>query len=249
MPCRASGEIATCRECRYLGIENVRLIEHDAADLDLPEASIDVVVSNLGINNFANADAVLRTCFRVTKPGGLLLLTANLVGHMQEFYDVYRATLMELELADRLATLDAHMNHRATLASIAAQLARAGFALLAVATDSYRMRCANRSSFLRHAFVRRPSSRLGRLWCRRRPWRERLLSVPAPIARSAVAAVFGRGKPNALARETVWWLARSFQRSGDAGKGCRRKRTPLSHRAERGASFARRCKAANVLQA
>jgi len=154
MPCRASGEIATCRECRYLGIENVRLIEHDAADLDLPEASIDVVVSNLGINNFANADAVLRTCFRVTKPGGRLLLTANLVGHMQEFYDVYRATLMELELADRLATLDAHMNHRATLASIAAQLARAGFALLAVATDSYRMRCANGSSFLRHAFVR-----------------------------------------------------------------------------------------------
>src|SRR5712691_10090865 len=154
MPCRASGEIATCRECRYLGIENVRLIEHDAADLDLPEASIDVVVSNLGINNFANADAVLRTCFRVTKPGGRLVLTTNLVGHMQEFYDVYRATLVELELADRLATLDAHIHHRATLETVAAQFTRAGFELLAVTTDSWQMRFADGSSFLRHAFIR-----------------------------------------------------------------------------------------------
>src|SRR5712691_1804159 len=154
MPCRASGEIATCRECRYLGIENVRLIEHDAAELDLPEASIDVVVSNLGINNFANADAVLRTCFRVAKPGGRLVLTTNLVGHMREFYDVYRATLIELGLAERLAALDAHINHRATLASVSAQLDCAGFELLGVATDSCRMRFADGSSFLRHYCIR-----------------------------------------------------------------------------------------------
>ena len=142
------------RKLEYLGIENVRLIEHDAADLDLSDASIDVVVSNLGINNFANADAVLCTCFRVAKPGGRLVLTTNLVGHMQEFYDIYRATLIELELADRLAALDAHIHHRATLASVAAQLTRAGFELLAVTTDSCRMRCADGSSFLRHAFIR-----------------------------------------------------------------------------------------------
>jgi len=142
------------RKLEYLGIENVRLIEHDAAELDLPDASIDVVVSNLGINNFANADAVLHTCFRVAKPGARLVLTTNLVGHMREFYDVYRATLMELGFADRLAVLDAHINHRATLASIAAQLDRAGFELLALATDSYQMRCADGSSFLRHAFIR-----------------------------------------------------------------------------------------------
>src|SRR5919109_2941064 len=93
------------RKLEYLGIENVRLIEQDAADLDLPEASIDVVVSNLGINNFANADAVLRTCFRVMKPAGKLLLTTNLVGHMREFYEVYRAVLHELGLVDRLTAL------------------------------------------------------------------------------------------------------------------------------------------------
>src|SRR5262249_41759602 len=148
------GMLRLRRKIEYLGIENVRLVERDAADLDLPEASVDVVVSNLGINNFANADAVLRTCFRVTKPGGRLLLTTNLVGHMQEFYDVYRATLLELGFAERLAALDAHINHRATLASVTAQLTRTGFLLLAVTTDASRMRFADGWSFLRHAFIR-----------------------------------------------------------------------------------------------
>ena len=54
----------------------------------------------------------------------------------------------------RLAALDAHINYRATLEPVAAQLNRTGFELLAVVTDSYRMRCADGSSFLRHAFIR-----------------------------------------------------------------------------------------------
>ena len=177
------------RKIEHLGIENVRLIEHDAVELDLPDASIDVVVSNLGINNFANADAVLRTCFRVTKPGGRLLLTTNLVGHMREFYDVYRATLMELELADRLATLDAHINHRATLASVAAQLAHAGFELLTVQRLQRGHQNQRRKRFppeavgkgatdgnprIRAAEQGWPSSRPGCPWCCLRPWRGRL---------------------------------------------------------------------------
>jgi ubiquinone/menaquinone biosynthesis C-methylase UbiE len=142
------------RKLGYLGIKNVRLIEKDAAELDLPDASVDLVVSNLGINNFERADAVLRECFRVTKPGGTVALTTNLVGHMQEFYDVYRATLVELGLADRLAALNAHINHRRTLESFADQLGRAGFQSLTVSTDSFKMRFADGFSLLRHYFIR-----------------------------------------------------------------------------------------------
>ena len=84
------------RKLDHLGVGNVVLIEQDATAIELPDASIDLVVSNLGINNFENASAVLESCFRVAKPGARLLLTTNLAGHMSEFYDVYRATLIEL---------------------------------------------------------------------------------------------------------------------------------------------------------
>jgi arsenite methyltransferase len=142
------------RKLAQLGLANVRLLEQDAATIDLPDASIDLIVSNLGINNFANAEAVLRTCFRVTKPAGRLVLTTNLVGHMREFYDVYRVTLMELGLTDCLAVLDRHTHHRATRASVMELLVRTGFEGLEVTTEAFRMRFADGSSFLRHAFIR-----------------------------------------------------------------------------------------------
>jgi ubiquinone/menaquinone biosynthesis C-methylase UbiE len=142
------------RKIEYLGLGNVRLIEQDAASLDLPDASIDLVVSNLGINNFEHADAVMLTCARVLKPTGKIVLTTNLVGHMREFYDVYRSVLTELGLADRIAALDAHVAHRATVESVTALLRRAGLEPLDLAADTFRLRFADGSSLLRHYFIR-----------------------------------------------------------------------------------------------
>jgi arsenite methyltransferase len=97
---------------------------------------------------------VLRTCVRVMKPAGTLLLTTNLVGQMHEFSEVYWAVLHELGLVDRLTALDAHVHHRATIASVRRMLTGAGFEPLEVVTDTLRMRCADGSSFLRHSFIR-----------------------------------------------------------------------------------------------
>lgn len=142
------------RKVDFLGLTNVTLLEQDAATLDLPDASVDVIVSNLGLNNFDNADAVLRTCFRVAKPGATLLLTTNLIGHMAEFYDVFRATLIELGQHDRLDLLDTHIRHRGTTESVAALLTAAGFTVRAIDTDSFRMRFADGTSLLHHFFIR-----------------------------------------------------------------------------------------------
>lgn len=135
-------------------VANVELIEQDAAAMRLPNDSIDVIVSNLGINNFEDADAVLRACFRVAKPSAKLFLTTNLVGHMSEFYDVYRATLIELGQIGRLVALDAHINHRGTVDSVSRTVRDAGFEVLHIDTQSFRMRFANGSSLLRHYFIR-----------------------------------------------------------------------------------------------
>ena len=142
------------RKLEQRGVTNVRLIEQDAATLDLPDDSIDLVVSNLGINNFDDPDAVLRVCHRVTKQGGTLALTTNLVGHMAEFYEAYRAVLVELGQHDRLAALEAHVTHRATVESTRRRLEGAGFRVADVTTGSFRMRFADGSALLRHHFIR-----------------------------------------------------------------------------------------------
>lgn len=142
------------RKLDYLHIRNVRLIKGDVEDVDILDQSIDVIVSNLGINNFKNPEKSLSNCFRVAKPNGRLVLTTNLMGHMHEFYDVFRETLINMKLEDRLAAFEKHVSHRGTIKSVGEMLVRAGFEIKNVNTDSFTMRFADGSSFLRHYFIR-----------------------------------------------------------------------------------------------
>ena len=142
------------RKLEYLGLANVKLLEHDAADINLPDASVDVVASNLGINNFENADAVMQSLFRVVKPEAGLYLTTNLCGHMAEFYEVFHATLIETGQNDRLAVLEDHVQHRGTIDSVSSMLDKAGFSVEDAETNSFQMRFADGSSLLRHYFIR-----------------------------------------------------------------------------------------------
>ncbi|MFN8548213.1 MAG: methyltransferase domain-containing protein [Candidatus Eisenbacteria bacterium] len=135
-------------------LTNVSIYEQDAATLDLPEATVDVVVSNLGVNNFDEPARVLGACFRLAKPGAILLLTTNPVGHMAEFYAVIRAVLIEMGRECCLPALDAHINHRGTVDSVASLIQAAGFELADVATSSFRLRFADGSALLRHYFIR-----------------------------------------------------------------------------------------------
>jgi ubiquinone/menaquinone biosynthesis C-methylase UbiE len=142
------------RKIAHRHLDNIVLLEQDAATLELPDATVDVIVSNLGVNNFEDPDGVLRTCFRVAKSGATLLLTTNLVGHMAEFYEVFRAVLIELGHTDRLPALEAHINHRGTVDSVTKLVASSGFRVTDVATTSFQMRFADGSSLLRHYFIR-----------------------------------------------------------------------------------------------
>jgi len=92
------------RKIAFLGLNNIQIVEGDAAKMGLGDAEVDVLVSNLGIHNFDEPSTVLEECFRVAKPGAWLCVTTNLAGHMSEFYEVYRATLDELALTQVRST-------------------------------------------------------------------------------------------------------------------------------------------------
>jgi SAM-dependent methyltransferase len=55
---------------RRSGLANVEFLKGEIEDIPLPDASVDVVISNCVINLSADKDRVLREAFRVLKPGG-----------------------------------------------------------------------------------------------------------------------------------------------------------------------------------
>ena len=55
---------------RRAGVENVEFLRGEIEQIPLPDASVDVVISNCVINLSADKGRVLREAFRVLKPGG-----------------------------------------------------------------------------------------------------------------------------------------------------------------------------------
>lgn len=135
-------------------LPNVQLVEADGAALPFSDASFDLIVSNLGVNNFANPQATLAECFRATKAGGSIALTTNLQGHMQEFYTVYRDVLTELHKTEYLGRLQAQEEHRGTKASLRQMLQDAGFTVTKMAESTLHMRYLDGSAFFNHWLTR-----------------------------------------------------------------------------------------------
>jgi SAM-dependent methyltransferase len=55
---------------RASGLTNVHFLKGEIEDIPLPDASVDVVISNCVVNLAADKDRVLREAWRVLKPGG-----------------------------------------------------------------------------------------------------------------------------------------------------------------------------------
>ena len=77
-----------------------------AAPLALPDASADVVVSNLAAAAFADPGRAAQELARILAPGGVALVTAPLRGSWAEFLDIYRDVLLENGTADSVTALD-----------------------------------------------------------------------------------------------------------------------------------------------
>jgi len=131
---------------------NVTIHEASATSMPFPDARFDLIVSNLGVNNFDDRAAAIRECRRVAKNGATLALTTNLQGHMKELYEVFEEVLHnDVEALTRLRD---HIEHRATVASVRELLESGGFTITRVVEREGSMRFADGTALLNHYFIK-----------------------------------------------------------------------------------------------
>jgi arsenite methyltransferase len=133
---------------------NVEIHEGSAASMPFPDAAFDLIVSNLGVNNFDDRQVAIRECRRVARVGGTLALTSNLQGHMQELYAAFADLLEEDHDTGGAERLREHVEHRATVESIRRLVEGHRFAVRRVVERSAVMRFADGTALFHHHFIK-----------------------------------------------------------------------------------------------
>jgi arsenite methyltransferase len=136
------------------GLTNVDLVDADVASMPFANAQFDLVVCNLGINNFPDVPAALRECRRVARTGARLVLTTNVQGHFAALYAMLDAILGEHGLEPARDALRREEEHRHSKQAITKLLAGSGFAVARCFEQSFRIRFAEGSTMLRHSLVK-----------------------------------------------------------------------------------------------
>ena len=150
----ASGVARARRRSAGLGLTNVEIFEQSAAAIPLPDRSIDLVTSNLGINNFADKDTVYREILRVLRPGGSVCVTTNRQGTFAEFFTLFRRTLLEHDLPEAIVRLDESVDRRGDRETIVKEFDAAGMQLTAYREDRTTFRFADAAAVFDHGLVR-----------------------------------------------------------------------------------------------
>ncbi|MEA2898700.1 MAG: hypothetical protein QOJ84_4315 [Bradyrhizobium sp.] len=136
------------------GLTNVDILETDVASMPFPNAHFDLVVSNIGLNNFRDAGAALRECRRVAKTGARLVLTTNTQGHFAALYALLDAILNGFGLEPARDALRREQEHRHSKHAIMNLLVESGFTVSRCFEQSFRIRFADGSAMLRHSLVK-----------------------------------------------------------------------------------------------
>lgn len=143
------------RKIEYYGINNVKIIEGVAESIPLENNSIDLIVSNNGLNNVEDLDKSLSECSRVMKQGGQFVMTVNLDKSMFEFYSQLEMVLEELKMQDEIEKMQQHIYHkRKPLDELIKLINKHSFAIKDLEHDQFDYRFAHANALFSHYFIR-----------------------------------------------------------------------------------------------
>ncbi|MFO7999121.1 MAG: methyltransferase domain-containing protein [Bacteroidales bacterium] len=145
----------TRQKIGILGIKNIRIIQGMAEELPLEDASVDLIVSNNGLNNVSDLDRVLVECGRVIRSGGQFVITVNLDRTMIEFYKEFARVLSDMKMQRELERMQEHIRaKRRPLKEILSKLEANGFSIKDLKKKQFNYHFASGTAMLNHFFIR-----------------------------------------------------------------------------------------------
>jgi arsenite methyltransferase len=151
----AAGVDRAEKKINFYGIKNIEIIRGVAEEIPLSDDSIDLIVSNNGLNNVSDLNKSLSECSRIIKTGGQFIQTMNLNDTMIEFYSTMEKVLTDLKLEN---CLDSMINQiykkRKPLDKYLEKIKSHGFSIGSVKHDKFEYKFVDGTTMLNHYFIR-----------------------------------------------------------------------------------------------
>lgn len=147
--------VRTQKKIGYYGITNIKIIEGAAESIPLDKDTVDLIVSNNGINNVSDIDKVLSECSRIIKTGGQFVQTMNLDKTMFEFYGQLESILSEMQMNKEIDLMHQHIyRKRRPLDEVISMIQKNGFIIKDLEQDQFNYKFTNGTAMLNHYFIR-----------------------------------------------------------------------------------------------
>lgn len=145
----------TRKKLEYYGLTNVTLIEGVAESIPLPDASIDLLVSNNGINNVSDMHQVLSECARIAKKDAQFVMTMNLDLSMFEFYHELEVVLLRMGMEHVVEQMRQHIAHkRPPLNNVLSLLQLHGWTIRRMEHHQFQYKFVDGTAMFHHYFIR-----------------------------------------------------------------------------------------------
>jgi ubiquinone/menaquinone biosynthesis C-methylase UbiE len=143
------------KKIEYYRITNIKIIEGFAESIPLKDNSVDLIVSNNGINNVRDINQVFSECSRIMKSGGQFAQTMNLDKSMFEFYGQLERVLSDLHMNKQIELMRQHIyEKRRPLDEMIPMIQNHGFIIKDLENDQFNYKFSNGTAMLNHYFIR-----------------------------------------------------------------------------------------------
>ncbi len=145
----------TMQKIKFYGLKNIKLIKGIAENIPLKNKSIDLIVSNNGVNNVSDMNKVFSECSRISKTGAQFLISVNLNRTMFEFYDIMKEVLNGYRLIEELKNVDMHIyEKRKPVSEIKSLFINNGFEIVKITRKSFKMKFKDGDTFFNHSLIK-----------------------------------------------------------------------------------------------
>jgi arsenite methyltransferase len=143
------------KKIEYYRLSNIKIFEGVAESIPLRDNSVELIVSNNGINNVSDINQVIKECSRIIKSGGQFVQTMNLDKSMFEFYGQLEHVLSDLSLRAEIELMRQHIySKRRPLDEMIALIHNHGFVIKDLVHYQFNYKFSNGTAMLNHYFIR-----------------------------------------------------------------------------------------------